>query len=128
MFWYDCVTRKSQSSVNLYNASTRAPWYVTGLMARAATVALLIEGLPGGTQKPLFGNPSGHAPVADGRIVGVVNADVGVLAREGRRHVIDVAAATVVVDHGAHRHGVGDHGKFNTAVMLVFGSPCAVTL
>ncbi len=42
------------------------------------------------------------------RKVGVVDAQVGALAGEGGRHVVDVAAAAVVVDHAAHREGVGD--------------------
>ena len=41
-------------------------------------------------------------------VLGVVNADVGVLAGEGRRHVVDVAAALLVVDHRAHGHPPGD--------------------
>ena len=40
-----------------------------------------------------------------------MDTDVGVVARKRRRHVVDVAAATVVVDHAAHRQGVGNQRK-----------------
>ena len=40
----------------------------------------------------------------DRRVVCVVNAEVGVFARELRRHVVDVATAAVVIDDRAHGH------------------------
>src|SRR5207253_597412 len=45
---------------------------------------------------------------AGGRVLGVVDADVGALAGEGRRHVVDVATAVVVVDHPSQGDGVGN--------------------
>src|SRR4029077_391077 len=59
----------------------------------------------------LTGRPR-HAAVraATGRIVRIVDAEVGrCVAREGGRNVVDVTAAPLVVDHSAHRQGVGDH-------------------
>ena len=37
-----------------------------------------------------------------------MDADVGILAREGGRHVVDVTAAMIVIDHPAGRHGALD--------------------
>ena len=51
------------------------------------------------------------ADAIDGRVIRVVDTDVGVLARERRRNVVDVAATVIVVDDRAQRHRVGDEGQ-----------------
>jgi len=45
---------------------------------------------------------------AAGRIVRKPDAAVGRFARESARYVVDVTAAPVVIDHSAHRQGIGD--------------------
>ena len=52
--------------------------------------------------------PAGATIGTSGRIVRIVDADVVGAAREGGRHVVDVATAVIVVDHRTHRHGVFD--------------------
>ena len=58
----------------------------------------------------------------------IVDADVGVLARESGRHVVDVPAAPRVIDHRPHRHVAGDdrqiqHRRHVGVVVAVRGVP-----
>ena len=62
--------------------------------------------------------------IATDRIIGIANAAIGSGARKGRRCVIDVPAALLVVDHAAHRQPVGDdrnvdHGVESAARITV---------
>src|SRR6202011_1145945 len=60
--------------------------------------------------------------------VGVVNADIGISSCEGRRGVVNITAALLVVNHGSHGHLVGykrnvDDGV-ETAARSPLRSPC----
>src|SRR6267378_5285762 len=42
-----------------------------------------------------------------------MDADIGALAREGRRHVVNVSAATIAVYDRAHRKAILDNGDID---------------
>src|SRR5262249_33687097 len=50
--------------------------------------------------------------------VGVVNAEIGIGTCKGRRNVVDIAAAALVVDHGAEGKLVGNHRQIDGRVDL----------
>jgi len=59
---------------------------------------------------------------AAARVAGIIDAEVGVLACERARHVVDIAAAMVAIDH-ARRAKVSEiSGRLSTAFKSVFGS------
>src|SRR6202041_1448993 len=56
-------------------------------------------------------------------VIRVMNAGVRAAADEGSRHVVDVAAAGVAVDHPAHRQGIGDQRHIDHGGDVAAGIP-----